>query len=139
MQTLKARQNTVASEAFKAPVRRMRRERPRGLHRETYPNLYSCPAEAAVAQAQSWCRALAKPGAEAKNQSPVQVTARRYLAHPALRSRFRQFARHALGPFSCQFVRRAKPAEAQRPQTLRATDRSASWPRCFPLILAADE
>src|SRR5437762_1544324 len=49
----RARQNTVASEAFKAPVRRMRRERPRCLHRETYPNLYLCPAEAAVVQAQS--------------------------------------------------------------------------------------
>src|SRR5207244_13618255 len=99
----------------------------------------SCPAEAAAGQAQWYYRAQAKPAVEAKNQSPVQVMALRYLPHLALRTRFRQSVLHALRPFSCQFVRRAKPAEAQHPRTLRVTDQSVSWPHCFPLILVADE
>src|SRR5439155_17097453 len=103
-QPLRAKQDTAANKAFKAPVRRTLRERPMPQELETRQSYCPCSAEAAAVQAQSWYRVQAKPAAEVKYPSPMQVTVLHYLPVPVWWTRFGRCALHARRSFSCQLL-----------------------------------
>src|SRR4029077_5142107 len=112
-----ARQRIVASEAFKAPVRRtLLRGRPMLRERSKDRSLCSCPAEAPKAagvQGQAEYPARAKPAAEANFRRPTQAGALRYSVRPAWPIHFRQFYLPAFRVFSLRSLKPVWAAAAQ--------------------------
>ena len=116
----------VASEAFKAPVRRTLRERTMLREHPTDQRLCWCPAEAAKVQGQWSCPERARPAAGASFRRPMEAGALRYSVHPAWPFHFRQFELRALRVFSLRSVRPLSPAAAQHHRIWRVIDRSVS-------------
>ena len=129
----------VASEAFKAPVRRTLRERTMLREHPTDQRLCWCPAEAAKVQGQWSYPERARPAAGASFRRPTEAGALRYSVHPAWLIHFRQVQIGDLQIFSLRSVKPVLPAATQHHPIWRAIGRSVSLPGYFHLIQAAAE